>query len=58
MNLYEDEKFEKKMDQITDQLGYLMLDIILMSLMKINTENQILKDFVETKLQVHQEDAF
>jgi len=32
-------EFGKKMAQIVDQMGYLMMDIILMSFKKINTEN-------------------
>ena len=48
MNVYEDEIFEKKMDQITDQLGYLFLDMVLMSVKKINAENTILKPTFRT----------
>jgi cupin superfamily acireductone dioxygenase involved in methionine salvage len=58
MNFYEDEEFEQKIEQITDQFGYLLLDIIFMSFQKINTENQILKEFLDARLQVHKEKAF
>ena len=58
MNFYEDEEFEQKIEQITDQFGYLLLDIIFMSFRKINTENQILKEFLDARLQVHKEEAF
>ena len=49
MNVYEDEIFEKKMEQITDQLGYLFLDMVLMSVKKINSENTILKELLEAR---------
>jgi len=55
MNFYEDKEFEQKIEQITDQFGYLLLDIIFMSFQKINTENQILKEFLDARLQVHKE---
>lgn len=58
MNIYEDEEFEQKIEQITDQLGYLLLDIIFMSFQKINTENHILKEFLDARLRVHKEEAF
>ncbi|MBW2620813.1 MAG: hypothetical protein JRC56_05725 [Deltaproteobacteria bacterium] len=58
MNFYEDKEFEQKIEQITDQFGYLLLDIIFMSFQKINSENQILKEFLDAGLQVHKEEAF
>jgi cupin superfamily acireductone dioxygenase involved in methionine salvage len=58
MNFYEDEEFERKIEQITDQFGYLLMDIIVMSFKKINIENQKLKEFLDAKLQVHKEEAF
>ena len=57
-NFYEDEEFEQKIKQITDQFGYLLLDIIFMSFQKINTENQKLKEILDSRLQVHKEEAF
>jgi hypothetical protein len=53
MDFYEDEKFESVMEEITDKMGYLILDVILMSLKKINRENQIFKEILETKLEVY-----
>lgn len=32
---------------ITDQMGQLILDLIAVSLMKVNAENQIFKEFEE-----------
>ncbi len=58
MNVYEDEIFEKKMDQITDQLGYLFLDMVLMSVKKINAENTILKEFLEARIEESPPEVF
>ncbi len=55
MNFYEDEKFERVIEEITDMMGYLIMDIILMSLKKINTENQIFAEILEAKLEAHME---
>ena len=49
MNIYEDEQLEKQLHMITDQLGHLILDLIAISLMKVNAENQIFKDFEEAR---------
>jgi len=38
------------MAQIVEQMGYLMMDIILMSFKKINTENQLLKELLDARL--------
>jgi len=50
MNIYEEEHLEKKFQQVTDQIGHLLLDLIIVSMMKVNKENQIFKDFEETRL--------
>lgn len=55
MNFYEDEQFENLMEEITDKMGYLIMDIILMGLKKINRENQIFKEILETKLEAYME---
>ncbi len=44
MNIYENERLEKQFKVVTDQIGHLLLDLIAVSLMKVNTENQIFKD--------------
>ena len=49
MNIYEDERLEKQFKTVTDQIGHLLLDLIAVSLMKVNTENQIFKDFEEAR---------
>ncbi len=57
MNI-DEEELENKVAQIVDQMGYLMMDIILMSFKKINTDNQLLKELLEARLQAHNEDGF
>ncbi len=49
MNIYEDERLEQKLSEISDQLGHLLLDFLLISLKKINTENLILTEFEDAK---------
>lgn len=50
MNIYEEEHLEKKFQQVTDQIGHLLLDLIIVSLTKVTRENQTFKDFEETRL--------
>lgn len=49
MNIYEDEQLEEKLGEITDQLGYLLLDLLQVSLKKINHENMIYKEFEDAR---------
>lgn len=49
MNIYEDERLEQKLSEISDQLGHLLLDFLLVSLKKINTENLILTEFEDAR---------
>ncbi len=55
MNVYEDEKFERVMEEITDIMGYLILDIILMSMKKISMESPIFEELLEVKLEAFKE---
>ena len=57
MNI-DEEELENKVAQIVDQMGYLMMDIILMSFKKINKDNQLLKELLEARLQAHNEEDF
>ena len=57
MNI-DEEEFENTMAQVVEQMGYLLMDIILMSFKKINTENQLLKEFWEARSQAHKEKDF
>lgn len=47
MNIYEEAIVEKKFDELTDQIGYLMLDLLLISMKKVVRENQVYSDFVD-----------
>jgi len=58
MNIYQEEELEEKIEQLVEQLGYLMMDIILMSFKKINTENQLLKELLDTRLHFKREENF
>jgi hypothetical protein len=49
MNIYEEEMVEKKFDELTDKIGFLVLDLLLISLKKIGRENQVYSDFVDVK---------
>lgn len=49
MNIYENDRLEKQLKVVTDQIGHLLLDLIAVSLMKVNAENQIFKDVEEAK---------
>jgi hypothetical protein len=50
MNIYEDESLEKKLEELTDQMGHLILDILLISMKKVISENQIYCDMMDVKL--------
>lgn len=56
MNIYQEEELEERIEQIVEQLGYLMMDIILMSFKKINTENQLLKELLDARLHFKREE--
>lgn len=49
MNIYEDEDLEEKLEEITDLVGQLLLDMLLVSLRKIRSEHQIYSEFAETR---------
>ena len=51
MNIYEDEEYEMKMDRITDRMAYLILDLIWMSIEKLEHENQIYEEFLQARLE-------
>lgn len=55
MNIYEDQDYEIKMNQVTDRMGYLILDLIHMSLQKLACENEIFQDWLEVRLEVKKE---
>ena len=53
MNICEEEQLEEKFNEITDQIGYLLLDFLLISLKKINIENQVFKSYEDCKLETY-----
>jgi hypothetical protein len=50
MNIYEDADLEQKLSQLSDQLGLLVLDLLLESIKKISAENLIRIEWQECKL--------
>jgi hypothetical protein len=50
MNIYEDEMLEQKLDEISNQMGHLVMDILLLSLQKLGNQSQVFNDFTETRL--------
>ncbi len=50
MNISEHE-YEEKMVQIVEQMEYLMMDVILRCIKKINTENQLFSEVQDIKLE-------
>lgn len=57
MNIYEDENIDPKLDELTDLLDYLVLDLLLVNLRKVVKENQILPELSEAKHQLHEQDG-
>lgn len=57
MHMNESE-LETKMEQIIDQMGDLMMDVILMSFKKINTHNQLFHELMEIRLENRKEEKF
>jgi hypothetical protein len=49
MNIYEDGQLEQKLNELADQIGYLLLDTLLISLKKIHAENLIFKEFQDAR---------
>jgi len=49
MNIYEDEQVERKLNELTDELSTLMLDMLLVSLKKINHESEIFQEFEDAR---------
>ena len=49
MNIYEDEQVEKKLNELTDELGILVLDMLVVSLKKINHESLLFQEFEDAR---------
>lgn len=54
MNIYEDENLELKLEELTDLLGHLVLDLLLVSLRKVVKENQVCQELAEAKHALHE----
>ncbi|MHB8091307.1 MAG: hypothetical protein ACYDH8_06895 [Syntrophales bacterium] len=52
MNIYEDELLEQKLEECTELLGHILLDLLIVSLKKIAKENQVFSDIADSKLSV------
>jgi ATP-dependent RNA circularization protein (DNA/RNA ligase family) len=55
MNIYEEQHLEQKLDEITNQIGYLMLDIILISVKQVSREYQAYEDIEDCRREVASE---
>jgi hypothetical protein len=49
MNIYEEQHLEQKLDAITDQIGQLLLDIILVSVKQVSREYQSYEDIEDSR---------
>ena len=57
--MYDNEQeLEEKMTKIVDQMGYLLMDVILISLKRINTENQMFKELFDIRMEELKDDGF
>lgn len=50
MNICEDEMLEQKLDEISNQMGHLVMDILFMSLKRLGDQNQLFNDVTEARL--------
>jgi hypothetical protein len=50
MNFYEDEFLEEKLDELSDQMGVLVIDLLTLSLKKLARENGIYSEIMHAKL--------
>jgi len=53
-----EEQLEKTMNEIVEQLGYLLMEMILASFKKINMENYLLQELMEARMQERQPPEF
>ncbi len=56
MNIYEDEMLEQKLDEISSQMGHLVMDILLLSLKRLGNQNQVFNEFTEARLATNTKD--
>ena len=55
MNIYEEQHLQHKLDEITDRVGQLMLDIILVSVKQVSREFQAYEDIEDCRREVYQD---
>lgn len=48
---------EQKLEELTDLMGQLVPDMLLVSLRKVVKENQVFQEWAETKLSARQDNA-
>ena len=53
-----EQELEEKMTKIVDQMEYLLMDVILISLKRINTENQMLKELFDVRMEELREERY
>lgn len=59
MNIYEDGALENKLEELSDQLGYLVLDLLVLSLKKVVREEGIFSEIMDCKLDTpHRKEPF
>ena len=56
MNIYEDEALEQKLEELSDQVGHLVLDLLLVSLKKVVKENVIFSEIADARLDASRRD--
>lgn len=52
MNIYDEQDLEQKLDEITDRIGRLVLDIILVSVKQVSREYQTYEELEDTRRSV------
>ena len=52
MNIYEEQNLEQKLEEITSQIGHLVLDIILVSIKQVSREYQTYEDIEDCRRSV------
>lgn len=51
MSIYDDELLEQKLEVISNQMGHLVMDILLLSLKRLGNDNQTFTEFMEAKME-------
>jgi hypothetical protein len=51
VSIYDDELLEQKLEVISNQMGHLLMDILLLSLKRLGNDNQTYTEFMEAKME-------